>query len=364
MTRGVRRINIRRISSLLLCGVITAALATGCARSGTDAPASAVISSAPAVSSMKTSEPSESSGDAEWFTFDPKVTSSFIKDIYGQTKCDAWFNLVDAVMAGEDTFECPDAHTYLWVMADYPNRCFPVMHELVDSVDNYREVEINGTAPIKYKVPKEEVPGKIEEFKQLVEDIINKVIKPEYNDFEKALALYNYFAETYIYDYDTTYLIENSPSKANYTSPYRLLTTKTGVCSEISEAYSYLLTQVGVEASVVSGRDHEWSIIKLGDNYYHIDPTYVLNDRYSLEFFLMTDEQRANEGGYRKKDFSYVGEYSPETEPDYSANDDSFSSMWGRHVVSFDPATKLLQYRVNEDDEHPLYETFDYSIYK
>ena len=306
---------------------------------------------------------SEESEVVRWFTFNPKVTSTFASDIYGQIKVDAWFNLVDAVMAGEDTFECPDKHTYLWVIAEFPDRYFPVLHNIIKTPDNYLEIDVNGTAPIEYKVSKEEAASMIADFTQLVEDIINENVRPEYGDFEKALALYNYFATAYTYDYDTMRAIESDASSVNYTCSYRLMSTKTGVCSEIAKAYSYLLMQLGMEATTVCSDKHEWSLIKLGDDYYHIDPTWVLNDWYSMEYFMMTDEQRCNEGDYNKDEFVYVGDYHPEEGPDYSATNDVFSSMWDTHVSSFDPETDTMEYsRYIEAEDDLTYGTFDYSV--
>ena len=57
----------------------------------------------------------------------------------------------------------------------------------------------------------------------------------------------------------------------------------------------------------------------------------------------------------------YVGEYSPEERPDYSANDDFFSSMWDCHVASFDTVTKTLEYTSYDDDGNVIRGTFDYS---
>ena len=50
------------------------------------------------------------------FVFRPKVCSVYMREIFGDTMCEAWSDLVDAVMAGEDSFPCPDKHTYNWVM--------------------------------------------------------------------------------------------------------------------------------------------------------------------------------------------------------------------------------------------------------
>ena len=51
----------------------------------------------------------------------------------------------------------------------------------------------------------------------------------------------------------------------------------------------------------------------------------------------------------------------PKEKPVYPATDDSFSSMWGCHVVSFDPKTQTLEYTKFDDDGNEVTGTFDYS---
>jgi len=356
-----------KILSLIMCIVIPVTSVMGCGVSDTvySNPDPTIISSDTVNSSVAT-DLTEATTEAitPWFTFETKVCSSFHEGVYGKKMCDAWYSLVDAVLAGEDTFSCPDGHTYVWVMRDFPEILFPVMKDLIDTPESYDLSTINGTAKIKYLVSKEEAAQKIAEFEKLVEDIINSVIRPEYTEFEKALALYSYFTHTYVYDYDAARAIDNN-EVVTYTSSYRLLTTKTGVCGEISQAYSYLLLQVGVDASTVSGQHHEWSIINLGGKYYHIDPTFGIQSWDSMAYFMMTDEQRADEGGYLKKNFQYVGEYHPEVLPDYSANDDSFKSLYGYFYESFDHATSKVTCWKYKDDtlEEKDYIVFDYSAF-
>ena len=352
---------MKKILSCLLCFVLVCSTVVSCSgKETTDTTLPQISMSAETSTSAETSE---SEAPAKWFSFNLKISSSFMLDVYGKDKCDAWSNLIDAVMEGKDTFSCVDKHTYLWMMNEFPDRYLPVLHKIVKTPDNYLDIEVSGTAPIEYKVSKEDAARMIAEFRQLVEDIINEAVKPEYNDFEKALALYNYFATTYVYDYDAARLVESEPSKANYTCSYRLLTEKTGICSELAKAYSYLLMQLGVDATTVTEGKHEWSLIKLGGNYYHVDPTWVINDWYGLSYFLMTDEQRKVQGGYNKSKFVYVGEYFPDDKPVYPANDDSFCSMWNCHVTSFDTKTKILKYTKLDENGNEVSGTYDYSAF-
>lgn len=350
---------IKRLLSFVLCFVMTAALVTGCGSAVTEDTTIGTTSVEETSESATEVTTEQSTTPEPWFEFRPKVCSSFHEGILGKEMCDSWYSLVDAVMAGEDTFSCPNGHVYFWMIAEFPKVCFPVMSEIIEIPDDFKALDINGTGKIKYKVSKEEAAQKISEFQELVEEIINEVMKPEYSDFEKALALYSYFSHTYTYDYDTFYKIENN-ELVNYTSSYRLLTTKTGICCEISEAYSYLLLQVGIDAATVMTSKHEWSFIKLGDNYYHIDPTFGVEDKDSLSFFLMNDEQREATYYYGKKDYTYVAFYEPESAPDYTANDETFKVLWDYHMSSFDHQAKKIEcWKITGEGQDNF--TYDYA---
>ena len=350
---------IRRLLSLVLCFAMTATVVTGCGNSAVQDNTDVKISEIQASASEKAIDTDQTTTEPEpWFTFRPKVCSSFHEGILGKEMCDSWYSLVDAVMAGGDTFNCPNGHVYFWMIAEFPKVCFPVISEIIEIPEDFKFSEINGTGKIKYKVSKEEASQKITDFQELVEGIINEVMKPEYSDFENALALYSYFTHTYTYDYDTYYKVENK-DPVNYTSSYRLLTTKTGICCEISEAYSYLLLQVGIDAATVMTSKHEWSIIKLGGSYYHIDPTFGIEDKDCLSFFMMTDEQRKDTYFYDDKNFNYVAFYNPESVPDYSAKDEAYKVLWDYHMTSFDhEAKKINCWKYNGERQENT--TYDY----
>ena len=326
-----------------------AAVVTGCGKISTedtaDVAAPVVISDTLPTAEITSSVTAETTKAKELYTFKTKVSSSFLEKTFGKEMCDAWYSLVDAVLAGEDTFSCPNGHIYMWVIAEFPKVCFPVLAEIVE-IDNDIELQnIDGTAKFKYKVTKDEAARMINDFELLVEDLMNEAMDPEYTDLENMLSLYMFFEDTYTYDHETAELIDSEPSKVNYTSAYRLLTQKTGVCGEIAEAYSYLLLEAGIEASVVTGGNHEWSIVKLGDEYYHIDPTFALGSGGALAYFMMNDDQRSYTG-YKKDKFEYVSIYSPAEPLEFPADDDFFRPAWDGYLSSFDPEHDTISYDI------------------
>jgi hypothetical protein len=112
----------------------------------------------------------------------------------------------------------------MWVIAEFPKVCFPVLAEIVE-IDNDIELQnIDGTAKFKYKVTKDEAARMINDFELLVEDVMNEAMDPEYTDLENMLSLYMFFEDTYTYDHETAELIDSEPSKNLVDMPTSALT--------------------------------------------------------------------------------------------------------------------------------------------
>jgi len=326
----------------------------------TEAPA-ATEEPTPANAEDTDEDPDEARGH---YIFQPKVCSSYMTELFGETMTETWFNLVDAVMAGEDTFACPDKDTYNWVMGQFPDKCFPILPELIDYCYDRNDPVKDGMGSFVYLVSPEDAAARISEFAALVEDILNDTLKDDYSDMEKALALYIYFSHHYVYDYEAA----NPEIYADYLSSYRVLTTGNGICQEFSVAYSYLLLQVGVDATNMSGHrsyddaPHQWSYVRINGHNYHIDPTYVINDVDSLSYFMMSDDQRELADSYLRNNWIICSNYAQDhPHPDYTADDDSFEAIWEGRYVGFDHRNQILTYDTSYDPYEPKLMYFNYA---
>lgn len=293
------------------------------------------------------------------YTFRPKVCSMYMEEVFGKTMCETWYNLVDAVMAGEDTFACPDQYTYDWVMGQFPDRLFPVLTELIDYAWDRENSVHDGVASFTYRVPVGDAAERIAAFQTQIEGILNEALEDDYSDLEKALALYDYFARMYEYDYVSSEAMYDT--YLDYISCIRFFDTGMGICQEISTAYSYLLLQAGVEATIMMGNDHQWSYVRINGKDYHIDPTFVISEPGSLSYFMMNDEQREI-SGYSKAGTTICSNYAQDhPHPDYTADDDTFRPVWNQMLEAFFPAeNKLLCWQYNEAGEK-TYQEFYYT---
>lgn len=130
-------------------------------------------------------------------------------------------------------------------------------------------------------------------------------IKSTDSEAMRAMLLYYAVIDDLNYDYDL--LGENyeklSKEEANLkSSPYYVLAEKSGICTNIAQAYMFLCTQADIACGTVlhmggSGM-HMWNIVQIDDKFYYCDPTWDANT--SLKYFGITAADRA----------SWAGEYS------------------------------------------------------
>lgn len=345
----------RRLINLISV-IVMSCFVAGCTPTKPETAPNPVISQSSAVTEATTVETTEARGH---FEYKPVVISSIFRDIMGEDMYNAYCNYVKAVQNGEEIFECKDEKTYDWMIGQFPSQLQPLYFEYTES--NYAGAWKDGKATFQYKIPKEELAEKQKEFEKIVTDILNETLRDDFSDFEKCLALYLYFSKNYTYDYDSYSKMNDDPFM--HFSGYRFLTRKTGICSECSVAYSFLLLQCGVDATVAGGtgsdgEGHEWSYVTINGKNYHIDPTFVMGKYDNLSYFMMTDAKREEENGYTKKKTSIANHYKEDYNGEkYDASDDFFAPLWGGTFKSWDRKKKIICY----EDADGNTKTFDYS---
>jgi hypothetical protein len=137
--------------------------------------------------------------------------------------------------------------------------------------------------------------------------IITQIITSGMNDIQKETSIHNYVVENTIYDsgtYDTVlnkgiYILDDN------NSAYAALVKGKTMCQGYAEAINKLLTMAGIESIVIVGEakdskgiweGHAWNLVKLDNEYYHLDATWddpvnINGDqilRYS--YFNLTDD--------------------------------------------------------------------------
>ncbi len=330
--------------------LIAAILVSGCgAEKGTGE--SAVIQTDVTSSTVFESETTvpASETEAAKFEFDPHLYIPSLADDIPQDHWESFYNLCDALRAGETTFECSDESAYNWATnwatlnALFPVECLKISGESNDGSIPYE----NGVGRIYYDIPVEEYVAKEAEFEKTITDIINSCVEYDDTDFEKCLKLYDYMESTFAY---LEYEAEGNDGMNYYT-----LMNKKGLCAQLAGVYAYLLLQAGVEAISVGCYDpevsHEWTYIVIDGKGYHSDPTWGLKDPtwsgdLGLYYFMMTDEIRRDSGcPVEDLNSPLLPEYwESRSSIDFHAVDESCSFPSMSFLESIDEENKIVNY--------------------
>ncbi len=356
--------NKRIISCVLAVSVLCSVLAGCSSASETTASVSDTTTVETSASVTQTTEESETTEETApsrcngHYTFQTHVFPSKLEEIMGPAAHEAYDNMIDAVLAGEDYFDVADSETYDWVIGQFAYACFPVIDDYIESA--YAEGFSNGRGKITYLIPKEELQQKIADFEQEITDILNENLEDDYSDFEKALALYLYMSRNYTYDY---YMMDHSSEMT--VSAYQTLQDKSGICQGLSELYSFLLLEAGVDATVMKSLftadmgGHQWSYVKINGQYYHIDPTFALQSNDSLEYFMMNDSKR-EEAGYDLSACILTINYGSGPEHGMTITDDTYSPLWNGQFSRLDRTNRILYYWTDDADFNRVEAQFDY----
>lgn len=283
------------------------------------------------------------------YEFNPHVYSPKMSAVIPQEKWDALYCLCDALRAGEDTFSCASEEAYKW--ATDPcilSQLFPAACITVTGVSNDGTVPFeNGIGRIYYQIPVEEYVKRQADFEESVVDVLNTYLEPDDNEYEKCLKLYDYMESNYDY--------ENVPETLDCGASYYTFIHRKGVCDELSAVFTYFLMQVGVDALAVGCFDpdmcHSWTYVTISGQGYHIDPTWSLKsqsgtDELDLEYFMMTDEHRINDGCTLD---DLTVDLLPEFWVNFStlrfpADDDRYSIPYHAVLNSIDEEKKIVYY--------------------
>lgn len=183
-----------------------------------------------------------------------------------------------------------------------PDEIFEVLNKVVNSdseIMYYSSVEyINGRLKINYSKSKEVLKDNQLKLQKKRDKIVEKIIEESMSDYEKTKIIHDYIVNNS--RYDERLFTERDVPPESYTA-YGNLVLGVGVCEGYAKSMKYLLDKVGVESIVVVGnsknQNHAWNLVKIDDEYYHIDATWddPISDNgeniIQYNYFNLTDEE-------------------------------------------------------------------------
>lgn len=119
---------------------------------------------------------------------------------------------------------------------------------------------------------------------QSAKSVLREIIKDGMDDYEKALSIFDWVANTGCYDYDAYYNNSSTENSCYYLEGMFLDENHTVVCDGLSKAYSLLCNMEGIDClrimGTASGGGHAWNKVKLSGKWYVVDLTWTELKQY------------------------------------------------------------------------------------
>ena len=142
-------------------------------------------------------------------------------------------------------------------------------------------------------------PAELRNMERVVDPEVNRVAQMLFDPLmpkeAKVLLAHNYLC--YIATYDPAYLNKSITFNPWSHSAYGALIKHECVCHGFSEAFKRILNRGGVTCEIITGtvkatnQQHAWNIVKIDDEYYHVDVTFDDQSEILFTYFMKTDEE-------------------------------------------------------------------------
>lgn len=262
------------------------------------------------------------------FNWDPYKYSDFYRMVYGRKIEKNYYLFIEAILSHDESFKCEDKKS-MQIISKLGRYLFPPFTKLVSGME-YKD----GYVFMTYHYEKSESEKVLKQFKEKITNIIESSVMK--GDSKKIIAISLYYKYSNMISYD--YLALNSDKRTDISS-YRALMDFKGNCQSFARAYAYLCLQCDIDAVSVSGMNnfkaHEWTMIKLGDKYYYLDPTFENSmENIGLRYFGMTSSEREREGGFIADEYN-IGNSNVIFGRDITVTDEEFAVLWESKSISY-----------------------------
>ena len=192
----------------------------------------------------------------------------------------------------------------------------------------------------------------ISRYKEKVSNVISSAVPYKEDDFIIAMELLTAVANKDKFDEEGLSL-----DNALKLQPYRAIMEDTGICQEIAGEYIYYLLQVGINATTCSGLSkdkeyaHEWVVIELDGDHYHIDPTFTIDHKDSLAFFCLDDTMREQYGDFDMNNLTYADS----SDINYKIQSDKYKELWGAEHYKIDHENRKIFLNIFYSGDHKEY---------
>ncbi|MBQ1519032.1 MAG: leucine-rich repeat protein [Ruminococcus sp.] len=117
-----------------------------------------------------------------------------------------------------------------------------------------------------------------------IKNILAEMGTDKMSDICKVRAIHDKICSMVSYDLDDIDAVKNH-------TDISVFLNDSSVCDGYARAMNLMLHEAGIESCYVESEDHAWVIVKLGNHYFHVDPTWDDKETIVYDWFLKSDAE-------------------------------------------------------------------------
>ena len=122
---------------------------------------------------------------------------------------------------------------------------------------------------------------------KMAADVLDEVIADGMSDYQKELAVYQWMVKNI--GHGSSGVISRPGMSRSAFTPHDVLISKSAVCVGYATTFRLFMNMLGMDCHIVHNEYHSWDLVKLDDDWYHVD---IYSDAYGTMYvnFNMTDK--------------------------------------------------------------------------
>ncbi len=121
--------------------------------------------------------------------------------------------------------------------------------------------------------------------------VVSEVTDDSMTDIQKVKALHDWVCANTVYGNDAEQYLGDHVDSAVFMDGV-------AVCEGYAKTYNLLLHEAGIKTCCVHNGDHAWNVVKINGEWFHIDTTWDDGDNVKYQWFMRSDADMKNAGGY------------------------------------------------------------------
>lgn len=199
----------------------------------------------------------------------------------------------------EFTFYCPNSYNDCITDVDYISNNQVILSDINNFIPVYNsfsnvETEFDSTGKVTITIKHNYNDSDINILEDTINNIMSEIINNDMTTEDKIKAVHDYIINNTKYDIDRS---DNKINTYHSDTAYGALIEHYAICGGYADSMKLFLEHLGITNYKISSENHVWNLVKIDNNWYHLDLTWddpvtsTGEDVLEYDYFLISTSE-------------------------------------------------------------------------